>query len=358
MDLDRMLADPAFDLPVPPDGLSRVHDRARRIKRRRQVALALPCLALAVTGPMLLAGGRSGTPDVAAGPSPAPSLTLTQDVVRPVPGPAPDGVRARFAALGQPVPRIEEALAQLRGECMTAQSLPYEQYSGPRERDEAAALEPQYAVTEDQARQRGYGIAERRTRTGTQDPNAAYLATLSKTERDAWYLALDDVGDQLTERFDEPFLRGMDVIVGGCTRSALEQVYGDVRSYGVLDFVYNGTGLIMNFAAQDGELQALDERWSACMRLSGAGDYAGPQQAESAAGKEYQDNPATAPTREREIALADARCQTDVKYVAQRVAIEDRYLAGMAQQYPEVLERIERSMRTAGERAQAVLGDR
>lgn len=356
MDLDRMLADPAFDLPVPPDGLSRVKVRARRIMVRRRVALTLPALALVATGPLLLSGGGGGTPDVARGPSPASSLTLPQDVVRPVDGRAPDGIRTRFVKLGAPIPQIEQALDKLRADCMTTQGLPYEQMQGTRERDEATApVAAQYAVTEEQASDRGYGIAERRNLTGTPDPNAAYLASLNDTDRKAWYQALDDPGHQVTERFDEPFLRGINVILGGCSRTAVEQLYGDVRSYGLMHFVYNGSGLILSHAAEDGQLQALNARWSACMRLAGVGDFMDPRQAQSAAGELYQDDAKAAPAQERQIALADARCQAELDYVPQREAVEDRYLAGMTEQYADVMKRVEGILKAANERAGLVL---
>jgi hypothetical protein len=83
MDLETALADPAFDLPVPPGGMGRVHRRATRIRRRRQLALTLPAVAavavlvpLAVgqgDGPDVLYGNQSATPQATQRPEPLPT---------------------------------------------------------------------------------------------------------------------------------------------------------------------------------------------------------------------------------------------------------------------------------------------
>ncbi|MCU1622449.1 MAG: hypothetical protein JWL79_1294 [Frankiales bacterium] len=83
MDLETALGDPAFDLPVPPDGLTRVRRQATRIRRRRQLALTLPAVTVVAVLVSLLAGNgssrtvlygnQSATPQPTQSPEPTPT---------------------------------------------------------------------------------------------------------------------------------------------------------------------------------------------------------------------------------------------------------------------------------------------
>lgn len=77
MDLETRLADPAFDLIVPADGLARVQQRAAQIRRRRRLAAVVPTVAaVALAVPFVMGGSRhpSATLYGSNGPSPAPTL--------------------------------------------------------------------------------------------------------------------------------------------------------------------------------------------------------------------------------------------------------------------------------------------
>jgi hypothetical protein len=74
MDLETELSNPAFDLPVPHDGLARVHRQAAMMRMRRRAAVALPILAVvAIAVPLLASSERSETLYGGNGPSPPPS---------------------------------------------------------------------------------------------------------------------------------------------------------------------------------------------------------------------------------------------------------------------------------------------
>jgi hypothetical protein len=62
MDLETVLSDPAFDLPIPPDALTRVQRRATGMRRRRRITLALPAvIALVLLPAMAFSGGSDPT---------------------------------------------------------------------------------------------------------------------------------------------------------------------------------------------------------------------------------------------------------------------------------------------------------
>lgn len=86
MDIETALADPAFDLPVPPGGLVGVRRQAKRIRRRRHIAVAFPTVAavalLALLVPLVagsgsdrtsLYGSPSASPEQRATPEPTPT---------------------------------------------------------------------------------------------------------------------------------------------------------------------------------------------------------------------------------------------------------------------------------------------
>ncbi len=89
MDLETVLSDPAFDLPVPPDALTRVRRQATRVRRRRHFALAVPVVALvALVVPLVvgtgsdrvvLYGSPSATPEPSQSPEPLPTRGPASD---------------------------------------------------------------------------------------------------------------------------------------------------------------------------------------------------------------------------------------------------------------------------------------
>lgn len=80
MDLTSLLADPSYDLPVPPDALTGVNARAARIRRRRRVLAASPALAAALL--LLPLAGGDDTAQVRYGDGAQPTSS-------PMPPPLP-----------------------------------------------------------------------------------------------------------------------------------------------------------------------------------------------------------------------------------------------------------------------------
>jgi hypothetical protein len=358
MDLDRLLADQAFDLPVPPDGLAGVDARAHQIRRRRRLAVAAPVAVLVLAaGPSVVTLGTAGGPaDVAAGPTPAASASAWRDVVTPVDGAAPDGTRDRFRQMVERLDVIEAGVRRVMGRCMDRKGFPYdERVVGPPSDGDHWPDPPHLSVA--QARERGYGIAERLSADGQRvHPNDIYLQTLSEAGRTAWHAAAGD-GPMLTATFDEPFQRAYSVSVGGCHREAVEAVWGGAEEYGVASFVLNGAGGVTGQAYGDAEATRLHATWSACMARGGRPGLDTPSDAEGRVGEAYSDDRRAARELELEMALADARCREEVDLDRRREALEDRYLAGMVEQYPEVISKVEQTLAAAEGRADAELAE-
>jgi hypothetical protein len=358
MDLDRLLGDPAYGLPVPPDGLARVNQRAGRIRRRRRVALAAPAIALALlVAPALVGTGADGrAPDVVgvATAPPTPEGDYGRDKVTPVPGEAPAGTRARFIALADRLTDINQANQRLAGQCMRAKGHPYEATTRePREYEELA-LPAQYGLTAEQAERRGYGIAERLGDSESWDPNAAYLETLTESGRTAWHAALGD-GPAATAVSDKPFMRGFSVSLAGCFGDASVELWGGAEEYGVASFILNAPPLVAGMARLDPDMAALNGRWGRCMIRTGHADFESPEDAQGSVAEAYSGDQTAARAREMAVARADAECQTAIGYGPTRTSLEDRYLAGLVEQYPDTVAYVEEVVAAAHRRAGDVL---
>jgi hypothetical protein len=358
MDLDRLLADPAFDLPVPHDALAGVDARAHRLRRRRRLAVAAPVAVLVLAaGPSLVTvSADRGPTDVAVGPTPAATAHTWRDPVTPVDGAAPDGIRDRFRRHAEQLEVIDAGVRRVEGRCMDRKGFPYdEEVTEPPSDSDLLWNLRNLSVA--QARERGYGIAERLAASEQQVfPNHAYLQTLPEADRAAWNSALGD-GPMLTATFDEPFQRGYSVSVGGCSREAVEAVWGGAEQYGVASFVLNQAGGVTGQAYGDPEATSLHTAWSRCMDRTGYPGLPTPSDAEGRVGEAYSGDRQAARELELEVALADARCREEVDLDRRRTAIEDRYLAGMVEQYPNVIQRVEQTLAAAQARAEAELSE-
>jgi hypothetical protein len=353
MDLDRLLADRAFDLPVPPDGLARVDARARRIRRRRRLAVAAPLAVLVLAaGPSVVTLGAGGRSTDLAGPAPTRSADASRDPVIPVSGAAPDGTRERFRRMAERLDVVDAASRRLQGRCMDRKGFPYDHSSVGSPSEELSATRD---LSVQQAQQRGYGIALRLAANELPvDANEAYLRTLSEADRAAWNAALGE-GPPLTATFDEPFLRGFSTSVAGCSREAVEAIWGGAEEYGVATFVHNGPVAVLGQAYAHPDLVRLHTAWSRCMDGSGHAGLRTPHDAEGRVASAFSGDRQSARTLELELALADARCREEIDLDRRRTALEDRYLAGMVEQYPEIVSKVEQTLAAAQERAEAEL---
>lgn len=118
MDLDTLLADPALDLPVPADGLARVHRKARSLRRRRRAFLCVPVLAVGAFVPPLVGGDGHRTELTATKPPPpasfylqnfcpAPAYNDRTDVMGPTGNPVTNCGFEWRRETGQPAPAMK-----------------------------------------------------------------------------------------------------------------------------------------------------------------------------------------------------------------------------------------------------------
>ena len=78
MDIETRLADPAYDLPVPVDGMQRVQQRALRMRRRRRAVVLLPVVGvLGISAAVLGHGGHRSTTLYGSVPTPSAAPVLT-----------------------------------------------------------------------------------------------------------------------------------------------------------------------------------------------------------------------------------------------------------------------------------------
>ena len=162
--------------------------------------------------------------------------------------------------------RVKQAAAEnLIRDCMKNQGFEYVPQDPTAQ--EAALLGGQTMSKEDFEKQYGYGITtlyEQRTKMAVAGPNKAYRDALSEPDRKAYDQAL--YGDDPTATFFDALDTGDFSRLGGCLKTATDQVFG-------------GADVLENLSAK---LDELDEKiradarmvkavkdWTACMREAG-----------------------------------------------------------------------------------------
>lgn len=157
------------------------------------------------------------------------------------------------------------------------------------------------------------------------DPNARFSQMGTQADRDTWNQALfgteaDRQTQTLSDGSGELSAPGE-----GCIAHAREVMFGS-SSQG-LEIVSLATGLpstAVRAAALDPEMVTLNKEWSECMADKGHNDLGVPEEAISQA-RGAGEGQATSVR----LAQADVACEAAGDYVAQRTALEDRYLTGL-----------------------------
>ncbi|MFJ8630778.1 hypothetical protein [Streptomyces sp. NPDC093568] len=165
------------------------------------------------------------------------------------------------------------------------------------------------------ARSHGYGLSEAATagadgangdgkgaEARPQGPNGRYLASLGPAQKAAFQRALDGTNPAaITVRIGD---RGsVFTSADGCQAEAREHLYGDLRTWTrAKATVVNLAALTRSQLDSDSRWTAAQRDWRACMAKRGL-PYRSPQDAMDAAAADGR--------REREIAVADARCNRD-----------------------------------------------
>lgn len=162
----------------------------------------------------------------------------------------------------------------------------------------------------------------------------------------------------MTAVSDKPFMRGSATSLAGCYGEATVELWGGAEEYGVSDFAFNAPSLVAGMAGLDDDMAELNGRWARCMTQASQAGFASPDDAQVSVAETYNSDRAAARVRESAVARADAACQAETVYAPARTALEDRYLAGLADQYADTVEYVETVVAAAHDRAVSVLDAR
>jgi hypothetical protein len=350
MDLETALADPAYDIAVPVDGLAEVDRRARVIRRRRRAFAAIPALAATSAALTVLPLGQRDDALYGAQPSPSGGAALV-----PVPGPAPAGTRARFVRMAATVDLAGRAQDPLLHECMQAQGQRYDDEiggSGGSTLPPLGVAGAAYGWTRTYTDQHGYGLSEKTAQDLRRMTTDDYVRNLPADKQAAWERAFN--GGPEGAVVGTP--GGEQQQVGGCLGEVLRQLWGS--SQDSLEQTYLGNlGTPIYEAGQDPEMSALNAAWAACMAQQGEPGLTRPELAVERARSFYRSDPTTARAREITLAGTDADCEASTGYAQDRQALEDRYLAGFAVREGERFTHAEEVARLTTARAERVLDE-
>lgn len=282
------------------------------------------------------------------------ALTAGQATGSTAPLAADPGARQEAESLTTANRDLSRAGSVRIDQCMRTQdfSYPVEKPGQRVERDRA------YGLSVDEAERTGYQSQSRILTLPDREPD---IAPDDPAERKRFYLALFGPDDASTVEVEDPTAPGvrMGTSSAGCVSSAQRDLFGgDLAAairYGSV------TGNFINHAeaeaGDDPAMDALNKRWSSCMKQAGQ-SYPAPDQAISAArGLASGSFAGLATGQAREIAVADAICQERTGYPAARSAIEEHHFRILLDQHSVAIAVVRESGRAATARAAAVLGD-
>ncbi|GAA2174175.1 hypothetical protein GCM10009846_19120 [Agrococcus versicolor] len=192
---------------------------------------------------------------------------------------------------------------------------------------------------EEWAAQHGYGVASGGEpiddATMQEDPNAAYVESLSVGEQEAWSETL--YGPVPSEdELAEDGAYAYDWQDAGCQGAADHEIRGDMLGGGGEEHepLLEAMAALYDEAASDPAMVAVDAEWSECMADAGHQDLASPQAAYERAmeaGDALWGDGTTAPSDdavadarddEVELALADLGCQDETDHEQRRLAVQ------------------------------------
>jgi hypothetical protein len=161
---------------------------------------------------------------------------------------------------------VKQAAAEnLIRDCMKAQGFDYVPQDPAAQ--EAALLGGQTMSKEDFEKQYGYGITtlyEQRRKLAVAGPNKAYRDALSEADRKAYDKALH--GDDPTATFFDALDSGDFSRLGGCLKTATDQVFGGAD---VLQSLSAKLDELDQKMRADVRMVAAVKEWTACMREAG-----------------------------------------------------------------------------------------
>jgi hypothetical protein len=143
----------------------------------------------------------------------------------------------------------------------------------------------------------------------------------------------------------------------GCLADAQRELFGSMEA-AVQQTTYesNFSGAGLRESATDPALHTLNQQWSSCMSAAGHPGLADPDHAKSQgqqlAGRQIT-GLSTGPAKE--LAVADATCEQQLNYAAQRQNTEDRYLTALVHRIEGEFTAAQESTKTAMANAAKVL---
>jgi hypothetical protein len=209
------------------------------------------------------------------------------------------------------------------------------------------------------AREHGYGtrIRDRWLAAKQRNPNVAYYATLSPADRRRYDRALDGGPDRSRVSVKLPTGGTVTSVMGGCTATANEALYGDRATWFRADKVAtNLRPLYVPAIMRDTRFTTALAAWRRCMAARGH-RYADPPEIRARLPRLTKDlGPDEAHSFEVRLAVAEATCARRTPLLATARALEDHYRAEAARPYAEDLALHHRLEFRALDRARRITG--
>ncbi|MGI8407583.1 MAG: hypothetical protein ACR2L3_03645 [Actinomycetota bacterium] len=176
------------------------------------------------------------------------------------------------------------------------------------------------------AKHRGYELAASKSGDVVVDPNAAYVASLSREEARQFTIAYSGTDkDRLSISLDNGTV--FSINGEGCLADARRRLYGDLPAYFELSVatMQIEPEVDRRVAADPAYVDAL-RQWQECIHNEGYG-FATPADAFAAASALYEESPipSDAKVMETRIAVADAQCGVESRLARVGQSLESRY---------------------------------
>jgi hypothetical protein len=218
--------------------------------------------------------------------------------------------------------RLKQATAEnLIRDCMKTQGFDYVPQDPTAQ--EAALLGGQRMSKEDFEKQYGYGITtlyEQRRNLAVAGPNKAIRDSLSEADRKAYDKALH--GDDPTATFFDALDSGDFSRLGGCLKTATEQVFGGAE---VIQTLSDKLDELDEKMRADARMVKVVKEWSACMREKGFDGLEEQEEVDAEGAEADYDKAALASLQKEEVAMvtADIECEkAHVEDVEEKVTEE------------------------------------
>jgi hypothetical protein len=251
-----------------------------------------------------------------------------------LPARADPGARDAINALFTGESALGAAEEEMIRRCMAAKGMRYTK-NPAQTTDNNIVLPPigkLYGLTIEQARRSGYGMRAKVAQGRPQEFDQT--AGLTEQQKQAWGVAFGGPEGGSEVSIELPGDTGIVKVPSeGCVSAARIQVYGSLMKYMQRENVAADiTMTAMHRSDSDPAMARIDSAWAACMPTKGiSGSIKGhsaarPTDAQGLAINNYGRLVTDVAFRkEVAIAVADAECEQQTGYIAQRTELEDRY---------------------------------